>query len=112
MFKDAARVRMDAALGPSRGKQTVHADLKLTPALSGQVKLTSIAFAPFRGFVPQGIDAIVRQGTVTFDGDVSQNENQAFSVAGNARLADLSLRDRPASAKMHLNGSLDPRSQA
>src|SRR5260370_10559202 len=51
MFQDGAKVRMDAALGPSKGKQNVHADLKLTPALSGHVKLTSIAFAPFRGFV-------------------------------------------------------------
>src|SRR5262249_22712392 len=73
---------------------------------------TSIAFAAFRGFLPEGVDAIVRQGAVSFDGNVGRSKEGVVSLVGDARLAGLSLRGQPANGKFHFKGSLDPRSNA
>src|SRR5262249_18462230 len=70
LFQDTATLRVDAALGPTKSKHNVRADLKLAPAPRGHVTLSSIAFATFRGFLPEGIDSIVRQGNVSMEGDV------------------------------------------
>jgi AsmA protein len=108
----AARLHLEAALGPTSAKHNVRADLKLAPTPSGHVTLTSIAFAAFRGFLPQGVDSIVHQGSVTIDGDVHQSNDGVLGMAGDVRLADLSLRGKPASGKSHFKLSLDPRSDA
>jgi AsmA protein len=112
LFQSSARLLLEAALGPTQSKHNVRADLKLAPTPAGHVTLTSIAFAAFRGFLPQGIDSIVHQGTVTVDGDVHRSNDGALGVAGDLRLANLSLGGKPASGKSHFKGSLDPRSEA
>jgi len=112
LFQEDATVRVDAALGPTKSKHNVRADLKLTSTPGGHVTLTSIAFAAVRSFLPEGVDAIVSRGTVTIDGNVNQTKSGAFVLDGNVRLADLSLGGKPASGKMHVKGSLDPKSEA
>src|SRR5262249_5243049 len=97
---------------PTKARHNVHADLKLAPKAGGHVTLTSIAFSGFRGFLPEGVDAIVRQGAVSFAGDFSRSTEGVVSLAGDARLAGLSLRGKPADGKLHFKGSLDPRSEA
>ena len=111
-FKTTPPMRVDAALGPTKSKHNVRADLKLTPTPGGHVTLTSIAFAAVRGFLPEGVDAIVNRGTMTIDGNVNQAKDGAFGLDGNVRLADLSLGGKPASGKLHVKGSLDPKSEA
>src|SRR5262249_24974645 len=88
------------------------ADLKLAPKAGGHFALSSVAFATFRGFLPEGVDAIVGQGSVTAEGDIHQTKEGALSLAGDVDLADLALRGKPASAKMRFTGSLNPRSEA
>jgi AsmA protein len=112
LFRDGTKLRIDAALGSTNAKRNVHADVALTPTVKGHVALTSIPFAAFRGFLPEGVDAIVGQGAMTFAGDVGRSAEGVVNLAGDARLAGLSLRGHPASGRFHLKGSLDPRSEA
>jgi AsmA protein len=112
LFRNGTTLRIDAALGSTNAKRNVHADVALTPTVKGHVTLTSIPFAAFRGFLPEGIDAIVGQGAMTFVGDAGRSEQGVVSLAGDARLADLSLRGRPASGRFHVKGSLVPDSGA
>jgi AsmA protein len=112
LFRDGTTLRVDAAVSPTKATHNVHATLKLTPTTSGHVSLTSIAMGAFRGFLPEGVDAIVGRGAASFEGDVSRSHEGVLSLAGNARFTGLSLQGRPASGKLHLKGSLDPRSDA
>jgi AsmA protein len=112
LFQDSARLRFDATLGPSTAKHNVRADLKLAPNPAGHVTLTAIALSALRGFLPEGLDAIVHQGSVTIDGDVHRSNDGVLEMAGDVRLADLSLRGKPAGGKSRFKVSVDPRSDA